>query len=150
MSPACYVDSDRLFGFDGISVLPTARCTVRPEILFESKFVALVLIVLKGGQRGECTEPLQRLLTIGDGRVRLHGPEGSFVLQGHVVGFSPVASIGESALSAMPPFRYLSSRVQPESFIYRNIFLLCIERGRTQKDLRISAFDKRRMHLISL
>lgn len=51
------------------------------QILFESEFVALVLVKLKRGQHLRFGEPALRLLTVVEGRVRMHGPHGSFVLE---------------------------------------------------------------------
>lgn len=51
------------------------------QILFESEFIALVLVKLACGQRLYFDNPALRLLTVVEGRLRMRGPDGSFVLQ---------------------------------------------------------------------
>lgn len=71
--------NDSVVDANVIQVLPAGGPS--PQILFESKFVLLALVSLKGGQRVEYSKPCQRLLTVAKGRVRLRGPGSSFVLQ---------------------------------------------------------------------
>lgn len=51
------------------------------QILFESEFIMLALVELKRGQHLHFGEPALRLLSVVEGRLRMHGPHGSFVLQ---------------------------------------------------------------------
>jgi hypothetical protein len=63
------------------SLLPSASATHRFEVLFESKFIALMLLELARAQRLVFDEPDSCLLTVIRGRLRMHGPDGSFILQ---------------------------------------------------------------------
>lgn len=65
---------------DLISVLPTGSQASLPQTLFQNEFVSLVLVQLKKGQRLHFSRLFLRLLTVANGCVRMHGPNGSFVL----------------------------------------------------------------------
>lgn len=64
-----------------ISIVPFNLQAALPHTLFQNESVSLILVQLKRGQRLHFYQPVLRLLTIACGRVRMHGPNGSFVLQ---------------------------------------------------------------------
>jgi hypothetical protein len=53
----------------------------QPSLLFQNKFVRILQVRLKPGQRLNFTDRKLRLVVVGCGRIRLFGPNGSFVLQ---------------------------------------------------------------------
>ena len=66
---------------DLVSILPVKPHAALPRTLFQNTFVSLISVQLKRGQRLHFSRPTLRLLTVGRGRVRMHGPNGSYALQ---------------------------------------------------------------------
>ncbi len=69
-----------------VSILPVNLRTALPHTLFQNPFISLIMVELKPGQRLHFAQPAMRLLTVLQGQVRMHGPNGSFILHnfGHV------------------------------------------------------------------
>jgi hypothetical protein len=65
-----------------VSILPATVRAVLPQTLFQNEFVSLIRVQLRRGCRLHFARPVLRLLTVAGGRVRMHGPHGSFILQG--------------------------------------------------------------------
>ena len=82
-SPSFIVAKAELLDSSAISILPANSHPPSAQTLFESKFIALVLVKLRRGQRLHFEESMLRLLTVAQGKLRLRGPNGSFVLHAH-------------------------------------------------------------------
>jgi hypothetical protein len=63
---------------DICTILPMAND--QPKLLFQNQFISILHVQLKPGQRLNFADRKLRLVVVVSGRLRLFGPDGSFVL----------------------------------------------------------------------